>query len=170
MSRLGGRGSFLVSDRLRPEQKAAVLAVLDSRDLAINLRGAAGTGKTATLQELRRALDEARRNVIAIAPTASAVEELQKVGFKDAVTIARLLADAKQRSELAGHIVIVDEAGMVASKDMAELIDLAKAKVLALSIAAIPRRSKVYPRETHYEFWNANQTSAVCRSCRFSAR
>ena len=102
--------------------------MLDSRDLAVNLRGAAGTGKTATLQEFRRALVEARRNVIAVAPTASAVEELQKVGFKDAVTIARLLVDAKQRSELAGHIVIVDEAGMVASKDMAELIDLAKAK------------------------------------------
>ena len=36
---------FVVSDRLRPEQKTAVLAVLNSCDLAFNLRGAAGTGR-----------------------------------------------------------------------------------------------------------------------------
>src|SRR5262249_17919940 len=52
--RLGGKSEFIVSDRLRPEQKHAVEFVLASRDRAINIRGAAGTGKTAALQELRR--------------------------------------------------------------------------------------------------------------------
>ena len=118
----------MVSDRLRPEQKTAVLAVLDSRDLAVNLRGAAGTGKTATLQELHRGLTEARRSVVAVAPTASAVEELQKVGFPQAMTVARLLADPQQQQELAGQVLIVDEAGMVGSKDMAALLGLAKTK------------------------------------------
>ena len=122
------RREFLVSDRLRPEQRTAVLAVLDSRDLAVNLRGAAGTGKTATLQELHRGLEESRRSAVAIAPTASAVEELQKVGFKDAMTVARLLADSQQQQQLAGQVLIVDEAGMVASKDMSELLGLAKSK------------------------------------------
>jgi len=122
-----GRGrEFVASDRLRPEQKQAVLAVLASRDLAFNISGAAGTGKTATLQEVQRGLTEARRSVVAVAPTASAVEELQKVGFKDAMTTARLLADPKEQARLAGQVLIVDEAGMVASKDMAELIRLAK--------------------------------------------
>lgn len=125
---LGRARDFAVSDRLRPEQKTAVLAVLDSRDLAVNLRGAAGTGKAVTLQELHRGLNEARRSVVAVAPTASAVEELQKVGFAQAKTVSRLLADPRQQHELAGQVLIVDEAGMVASKDMAELIGLAKAK------------------------------------------
>ena len=125
---LGRGGDFLVSDRLRPEQKKAVLEVLDSRDFAINLRGAAGTGKTATLQELHRGLYEARRSAVAVAPTASAVEELQKVGFRDAMTISRLLADAKQQQELAGQVLIVDEAGMVSSKDMASLIGVARSR------------------------------------------
>jgi hypothetical protein len=102
--------------------------VLGSRDLAINLRGAAGTGKTATLQELHRGLTEARRSVVAVAPTASAVEELQKVGFPQAMTIARLLTDPQQRHELLGQVLVVDEAGMVSSKDMAELLELAKTK------------------------------------------
>ena len=52
--RLDGGTRFVVSDRLRPEQRRAVEFVLASRDLAVNLCGAAGTGKTATLQEIRR--------------------------------------------------------------------------------------------------------------------
>jgi ATP-dependent exoDNAse (exonuclease V) alpha subunit len=121
-----GRPSFAASDRLRPEQKEAVRFVLASRDLAVNLRGAAGSGKTATLQELQRGLAESRRSVVAVAPTTSAVEELQKVGFRQAITIARLLADPKQQHELTGQVLIVDEAGMVASKDMAALLELSK--------------------------------------------
>ena len=124
-----GRGrEFVTSDRLRPEQKHAVETILASRDFAVDMRGAAGTGKTATLQELRRGLTEARRGVVAVAPTASAVEELQKVGFPNAMTVARLLSDPQQRHEVAGQVLIVDEAGMVSSKDMAELLELAKEK------------------------------------------
>jgi flagellar biosynthesis GTPase FlhF len=59
--RMGADHQFVASDRLRPEQKRSVEFILDSRDRAVNLRGAAGTGKTATLQELRRGLDEAGR-------------------------------------------------------------------------------------------------------------
>jgi conjugative relaxase-like TrwC/TraI family protein len=123
---LGDAGRFVASDRLRPEQKAAVLAVLDSRDLAINLRGAAGTGKTVTLQELDRGLREARRGVVAVAPTTSTVEELQKVRFSQAMTVARLLADPQQRKQLSGQVLILDEAGMIGSREMAELITLVK--------------------------------------------
>ena len=90
--RLGGQDDFIVSDRLRPEQKNAVHFLLDSRDLAVNLRGAAGTGKTATLQELRRGLREAGRRVLAVAPTMSAVEELQMVGFASAISLEKLFA------------------------------------------------------------------------------
>jgi ATP-dependent exoDNAse (exonuclease V) alpha subunit len=63
---------------------------------------------------------------VAVAPTTSAVEELQKVGFANAMTVARLLADPQQRQEAAGQVLIVDEAGMVSSKDMAALLDLAR--------------------------------------------
>lgn len=63
-----GQGDFIVSDRLRPEQKNVIHFLLDSRDLAVNLRGAAGTGKMATLQELHRGLREAGRRVLAVVP------------------------------------------------------------------------------------------------------
>jgi conjugative relaxase-like TrwC/TraI family protein len=124
--RLGGDKQFVASDRLRPEQKHAVEFVLDSRDRAVNIRGAAGTGKTATLQELRRGLDEADRKILAVAPTMSAVEELQKVGFNDALTVERLLQDQRAQSTIRGRVVILDEAGMVSGRQMHELLKLAE--------------------------------------------
>ncbi len=68
--RLGGTHEFHPSERLRDEQRRAAQQVLDSRDFAINLRGAAGTGKTAILQEIDRGLREAGREVTAVAPHA----------------------------------------------------------------------------------------------------
>ena len=121
-----GDNQFVASDRLRPEQKRAVEFVLDSRDRAVNIRGAAGTGKTATLQELRRGITEAKRKIIAIAPTMSAVEELQKVGFSGAITVERLLQDPRAQSALRGSVVILDEAGMVSARQMHELLKLAE--------------------------------------------
>jgi len=124
--RLGAQDDFIVSDRLRPEQKNVIHFLLDSRDLAVNLRGAAGTGKTATLQELHRGLREAGRRVIAVAPTMSAVEELQKVGFASAMSLEKLLQNHKAHHEMWGGVVIVDEAGMVSGSQMAQVLTLAE--------------------------------------------
>ena len=59
---LGAGRPFVASDSLRPEQKNAVEFVLRSRDRAVSISGAAGTGKTATLRELLRGLKEAWSN------------------------------------------------------------------------------------------------------------
>jgi conjugative relaxase-like TrwC/TraI family protein len=123
--RLSGR-EFSPSERLQEEQQRAVHQVLDSQDFAVNLRGAAGTGKTATLTEIARGLREAGREVLAVAPTRGAVEELQKVGFRDAMTISRLLEDPKVQTALRGRVLIVDEAGMVSGRQMEGLLKLAE--------------------------------------------
>ncbi len=125
-ARLGGAHEFHPSEHLRDEQKRAVQQALDSRDFAINLRGAAGTGKTATLQEIDRGLREAGREVTAVAPTRSAVEELQKVGFRDAMTVSRLLQDEMAQSSLRGRVLVVDEAGMISGRQMEALLRLAE--------------------------------------------
>jgi ATP-dependent exoDNAse (exonuclease V) alpha subunit len=102
----------------------AVHFVLDSTDLAVNIQGAAGTGKTALLQELREGILQSNREVLAVAPTMSAVEELQRVGFRDAVTVERLLQDEQVQDQLRGRVLIVDEAGMVSGRQMAEVVHL----------------------------------------------
>src|SRR5437773_2236289 len=124
--RLVGDNHFVVSDRLGPEQKAVVAFVLYSRDRAVHISGAAGTGKTATLQELRRGLVESGHEVLAIAPTMSAVEQLQKVGFSDAITVERLLHDQRTQTALHEKVLILDEAGMVSGRQMWELLRLAE--------------------------------------------
>lgn len=125
-ARLGGTNAFIASDRLRSEQKHIVEFVLNSRDRAVNVCGAAGTGKTATLQELRRGLHAVNRDVLAIAPTMSAVEELQKVGFTDAITVERLLQDHRIHDALKGKVLILDEAGMVSGRQMWEVLQFAE--------------------------------------------
>lgn len=124
--RLGGNRHFGPADHLRSEQKQAVEQIFDSKDFAINLRGAAGTGKTATLQEISRGLHESGHEVMAVAPTRSAVEELQKVGFHDVMTVSRLLEDRTAQSSLHGKVLIVDEAGMVSGRQMDGLLKLAE--------------------------------------------
>ena len=124
--RLGGQREFHPSGRLREEQQRAVHHVLDSKDFAINLRGAAGTGKTATLHEIDRGLRDAGREIVAVAPTRSAVEELRKVGFQDAMTISRLLEANTEQPSLLGRVLVVDEAGMVSGRQMEGLLKLAE--------------------------------------------
>jgi ATP-dependent exoDNAse (exonuclease V) alpha subunit len=63
---------------------------------------------------------------LAVAPTRGAVEELQKVGFRDAMTISRLLEDPKAQAALHGRVLVVDEAGMVSGRQMEGLLKLAE--------------------------------------------
>jgi conjugative relaxase-like TrwC/TraI family protein len=129
---LGTGRTFVASDSLRPEQKNAVEFVLRSRDQAVSISGAAGTGKTATLRELLRGLKEAGRTVLAVAPTMSAVEELKKVGFADAFTLERLLQYKRMGDDIRGKGVIVDEAGMVSARQMTEVLKLAHERALRI--------------------------------------
>jgi conjugative relaxase-like TrwC/TraI family protein len=124
--RLGGERDFHPSKRLREEQQRAVHHVLDSRDFAINLRGAAGTGKTATLHEIDLSLHAAGRDVVAVAPTRTAVDELRKVGFHDAMTVSRLLEDTSAQVSLFGKVLVVDEAGMLSGRQMEGVLKLAE--------------------------------------------
>ncbi len=56
----------------------------------------------------------------------SAVEELQKVGFADAITVERLLQDPRIHDGVHGKVIILDEAGMVSARQMADLLRLAE--------------------------------------------
>jgi molybdopterin-guanine dinucleotide biosynthesis protein len=117
---------FVSSDTLRPGQKVAVQFVLDSRDRAVSISGAAGTGKTAARRELRRALTESGHKVLAIAPTMSAVDKLQKVGFVDSMSVTRFVEDTRAQTKAAGAVVIVDEAGMLSTRQMHDVLQVAE--------------------------------------------
>ena len=57
----------------------------------------------------------------------SAVEELQRIGFHNAISIERLLQARKgTQAALAGKVMIVDEAGMASGRQMWDLLRLAR--------------------------------------------
>ena len=149
---------FAASEFLRPEQKQAIEFILNSRDLAVNIRGAAGTGKTATLQELQRGLEKSGRRVLAVAPTMSAVDELQKVGFSDAITVERLLQGQSAQADLFGKALIVDEAGMVSGRQMSELLKLADEQSMRIISAVTLSRFEVSRPAMPFGCWKENLT------------
>ncbi|MBS0265385.1 MAG: relaxase domain-containing protein [Planctomycetes bacterium] len=130
-----GRGvcdRFAAPDRpferhwLNDDQKQAVRHVLGSRDRVTVVRGAAGVGKTTLMQEVVAAIEQEGTKVYAFAPSAAASRGvLRSEGFA-ADTVARLLVDEKLQAEMAGQLIWVDEAGLMGTRTMAQVFDLAE--------------------------------------------
>ncbi|MGP8237229.1 MAG: MobF family relaxase [Limisphaerales bacterium] len=111
---------------LGADQRKALAHVITSPDIFTGFRGLAGSGKSTTLVELSRALQDAGFAPVFCAPTASAANSLRK-DHLEAVTLAKLLADPTAQSQLSGRSVIVlDEAGAVGLDDMAKLFELVR--------------------------------------------
>lgn len=114
-------------DFLNAGQQNAVRHILGSHDRVIAIRGAAGVGKTTLLQEAVRGIEHGGHQVYAFAPSAEASRGvLRSEGFKDAETLARLLHDARLQEEVTGQVILVDEAGLVGTRQMARLFAIAE--------------------------------------------
>ncbi|MGA2254570.1 MAG: AAA family ATPase, partial [Thermoguttaceae bacterium] len=51
---------------------------------------------------------------------------LRSEGFENADTVARLLADERMQAEIAGQVIWIDEAGLLGTRTMASVFDLAE--------------------------------------------
>jgi len=99
-----------------------------SRDTVTGVVGKAGTGKTRMMRATIDALHgESGQKVFVFAPSSQASRGvLKKEGFKDAETLEMLLKNEKLQEQTKGQVLWVDEAGLVSSKDMRRLMDVAK--------------------------------------------
>ena len=113
---------------LSNEQKKAALHILNSRDTVTGVVGKAGTGKTTMMRATRDALEtESGLHVYAFAPSSQASRNvLKKEGFADAETLEMLLRNEKLQARAKGQVLWVDEAGLISSKDMRRLMEVAK--------------------------------------------
>ena len=112
---------------LNAGQRGAVRHVLESRDRVMLIRGAAGVGKTSMMQEAREGIEEAGTRVFAFAPSASASRGvLRDEGFASADTVARLLVDETLQHEVRRGVIWIDEAGLLGTKTMGRVFDLAE--------------------------------------------
>jgi conjugative relaxase-like TrwC/TraI family protein len=108
---------------LGPDQAHAIRVVTSEGDRIAVMVGRAGTGKTHTLGTLRCVYEGAGWDVIGLAPSARAARELQDGAGIDSTTIARHLVE--QRIITATTVVVIDEAAMAGTRDVAAVIDQA---------------------------------------------
>ena len=108
------------------EQAEAASHLLSGGRLSV-LVGAAGTGKSYSLEAVREIYESAGYRVMGAAPTGRAAEALSKSAAIDSSTIDRLLLDLGSGKVKLDEkcAIIVDEAGMVGTKKMAALLQSA---------------------------------------------
>jgi conjugative relaxase-like TrwC/TraI family protein len=109
-------------------QKKAVGHVLESSDRVILLRGVAGTGKTTLIQEAVEGIEAGGKRVFTFAPSADASRRVlrEEANFKDADTVAMLLADKKLQDRVRGQVMWIDEAGLLGTRTMSKVFELAE--------------------------------------------
>jgi conjugative relaxase-like TrwC/TraI family protein len=110
---------------LGEDQAAAVLAIASAGDRVTVMVGRAGTGKTHTLGTVRSIYEAAGWDVIGLAPSARAARELEDGAGIRSTTLARHLVE--QRTITATTLVVVDEAAMAGTRDLAAIVDQATA-------------------------------------------
>jgi len=116
---------------LGDEQVAMVRSLTTSGDGVQVVRAAAGTGKIYALDAAREAWQREGITVYGCALSARAAIELQEQTGIQTTTIARLQLDLRHGHHLAADsVLVVDEAGMVGTRAIAELAEHADAKLV----------------------------------------
>ncbi|WP_373120728.1 MobF family relaxase [Mycobacterium marinum] len=112
--------------RLSADQGRAITNIAVSPWLIQPLSAPAGAGKTTSLKALRAAARRAgNRRVVVLAPTGKAVDVAVREGAGDVgYTVAKAVKDlrAQELTFDARTLVVVDEAGMVGTPDLRELL------------------------------------------------
>lgn len=108
---------------LGDDQARAIRALTGSGDRVAVMVGRAGTGKTHTLGTLRAAYEDTGWSVVGLAPSARAARELQDGSGIGSTTIARHLVERRRITSTT--VVVVDEAAMAGTRDIAAVLDQA---------------------------------------------
>lgn len=111
---------------LSDQQTLAMRHILQSRDRVTAIRGKAGTGKTTMMNATIEALEGADHTVRCFAPTSDATSVLIEEGQEESKTVQKLLLNEQLRQELSGCVLWIDEAGLLSSKQMSKLAELAR--------------------------------------------
>jgi conjugative relaxase-like TrwC/TraI family protein len=148
--------------KLDEEQRLALDAVMHSTNAVSLFRGGAGTGKSFILRELVRQVQQSGKRVVVLAPQRQQVVDMERAEFPSPTTVTNFLL----KGELAeGAVIVVDEAGQIGGRQMAEFLRLARernARVILSgdtrqhgaveasdALLAIERYSGVKPVELH---------------------
>lgn len=154
--------SYTADPKLDGEQRLALDSLLRSTNAVSLFRGGAGTGKSFVLGELVKQVRQSGKNVITLAPQRQQVVAMEQAEFPLPTTVTSFLL---KHELVEGAVVVVDEAGQIGGRQMAELLRLARernARVILSgdtrqhgaveasdALLAIERHSGVKPVELH---------------------
>ncbi len=117
-------------------EKIDVIRNLMTSPSAINgIKGKAGTGKSFTIDILRRSYEKEGFNLIGVSPTHSVKNDLAESGFETTFTAASLKFQVKNgwKRFKKDDVIIIDEAGMLATDQVLPILERAykdQAKVI----------------------------------------
>lgn len=115
----------LARTSLNTGQRDAAMLVTTTDSRVVAIQGLAGTGKTTMLQEAKALAEQNGYQVMGVAPSAAAAGELQKAGITSQ-TIAAF--NQRENTGLTSKtLLVMDEAGMVASRDMHSVLQKVEA-------------------------------------------
>ena len=114
-------------DTLTEEQHSALSYLLQDKSGILIMRGRAGTGKSRVLGKIASISESVGVNIIGLAPTHKAKQELAKRGFSQVDTLKGMLFKLyNAKFELPKNsLLVVDEAGMISNDDYRELLRVA---------------------------------------------
>ena len=114
-----------IDSSLKGEYREAVKKILFCEDQMVILQGKAGAGKTLTLKEVVKGIRKAGNDVFACAPSSGATEVLRERLTPEADTLQQLLVNHDLQRRMKGRVIIVDEAGLISTRQMRDLCRVA---------------------------------------------
>lgn len=112
---------------LSEDQAGAVTRTLRSPARVTILQGDAGTGKTTCLRAVVSGIAAGGNAMFGCAPSTAAAEVLRHELTPAADTLQQLLANPALQEKTRGHVLVVDEAGLISVRQMRDLCRLAAA-------------------------------------------
>lgn len=116
----------ITDTELSAGQRKAVEHILRSRDRLMMIKGAPGSGKTKSIRAAIAGIEAGGRKVVTVAPSAAAGRgTLRQEVSEHADTLSMLLTNPAMQERAKGGVLWVDESGMVGTRTMLKVFELA---------------------------------------------
>ena len=140
---------------------AALEEILQSRDLAIAIQGPAGAGKTTFAAEAVRAIEAlSGKDVMVLAPSSSAVNELRSRVTPKAETIQQFMINPELQDAARGGVLRIDEASFLSARAGRWLLEFARDSGTRLVVPGDVRQHHSVERGDWLRVME--QTGAIC--------
>ncbi|OIN85056.1 viral (Super1) RNA helicase family protein [Francisella sp. TX07-6608] len=138
---------------LEKEQKEAINYIANSGDLSC-IVGYAGSGKSYTLKALNELYNKQDKKMYGASISGKVSQSLESEANIQSRTISSLLLAYKNNSNNLpekGSILVIDEAGMVGSDDMFDIVKLSKERKLKLVLVGDPNQLEAIGRGSPFK-------------------